>query len=339
MANPTIEIVPGLRQVIVPISDSPLGSVNVYLIEDAAGPILIDTAWRTDEATEAIAAALAERGAQVSDLSQIVLTHAHPDHAGLAATFREASGAPIALHPADWPMADPARRVDEANLSTSAQWFRRNGIPADEQAGTRARRSMGDRNPPFVPDRTLADGEELVLGRFTFRVIWVPGHARGQVCLYDERARVLVSADHVLPAISPNVGIYGPDDGRPLDDYLASLARVRDLPAEIVLPGHGAAFTGLAERVDWLAAHHEERLDEIRAALAPLAGADTRPATAFDLCHDLTWIGGTVHFSKLSPFQQSMAIAETIAHLEVLRRRGEATSDEGEARITWRKQG
>lgn len=333
MAHPTVGVIPGLRRILVPLSDSPLGSMNAYLVEADDGPVLIDTGWRTDEAVGAIEAALAGIGARPADLSQIVLTHAHPDHAGLAPTFREASGAPIALHPADWPNVDPARRLDEANLRRSADWFRRNGLPADEQAGTRARRSMGDRNPPFVPDRALEDGEELRLGRFTFRVIWVPGHARGQVVLFDAAEGVLISADHVLPEISPNVGVYGPDDGHPLHDYLASLARVRDLPVTIALPGHGEPFAGLAERVDWLAAHHEERLGEIRAALADA------PATAFDLCHDLTWVGGLVRFADLSPFQQSMATAETIAHLEVLRERGEATDEAGEERITWRKQG
>jgi glyoxylase-like metal-dependent hydrolase (beta-lactamase superfamily II) len=334
VAQPTIGIVPGLQRILVPLSDSPLGSVNVYLIESDDGPILIDTGWRTDEVVGAIEAGLAAVGATTADLSQIVLTHAHPDHAGLASTFREASNAPIALHAADWQMVDPVRRQDEANLARSAAWFRRNGLPDRDSGDARgARRSMGERNPPFVPDRALVDGESLQLGRFNFRVIWVPGHARGQVCLYDEREGVLISADHVLPEISPNVGLYGPDDGQPLDDYLASLAKVRDLPVTVALPGHGEPFTGLAERVDWLAEHHEERMDEIRAALGDA------PATAFDLCHDLTWIGGTVHFSKLSPFQQSMATAETIAHLEVLRRRDEATSEDDGERITWRKVG
>jgi len=333
VAQPMTGIVPGLQRIRIPLSDNPLGSVNAYLIESSDGPILIDTGWRTDEVVGAIDAALASVGATTADLSQIILTHGHPDHAGLASTFREASGAPISLHAADWQMVDPARRLDEANLTRGAIWFRRNGLPDRDGDARGMRRGMGERNPPFVPDRALADGEVLRLGRFNFRVIWVPGHARGQVCFYDEQDGVLISADHVLPEISPNVGLYGPDDGHPLDDYLASLAKVRDLPIEVALPGHGDPFTGLAARVDWLAEHHEERLDEIRAALGDA------PATAFDLCHDLTWIGGLVHFSKLSPFQQSMATAETIAHLEVLRRRDEATSEDGEERITWRKTG
>lgn len=334
MASPMVGIAPGLQQIVVPLSDSPLGSVNVYLIESGDGPILIDTGWRTDEVVGAIDAALASIGARTADLSQIVLTHAHPDHAGLASTFREASGAPVALHAADWPMIDPARRLDEAHIRSSARWFRRNGFPDRDGGEARgARRSMGDRNPPFVPDRALTDGEELALGPFMFQVIWVPGHARGQVCLYDADRRIIISADHVLPAISPNVGVYGPDDGHPLDDYVASLAKVRDLPVEVALPGHGEPFGGFAERVDWLSTHHEERLDEIRAALG-----DT-PATAFDLCHDLTWIGGLVKFADLSPFQQSMATAETIAHLEMLRRHDEASTEEDEERIAWRRTG
>ena len=140
VAQPTIGIVPGLQRIIVPLSDSPLGSVNVYLVESGDGPILIDTGWRTDEVLGAIDAGLASVGARVADLSRIILTHAHPDHAGLASTFREASGAPISLHAADWPMADPIRRLDEANLTRSAQWFRRNGLPDRDGGDARGAR-------------------------------------------------------------------------------------------------------------------------------------------------------------------------------------------------------
>ena len=331
MAGPLVSIAPGLQQVIVPLSDNPLGSVNVYLIESADGPILIDTGWRTDEVVCAIDAALVSLGASTADLSQIILTHGHPDHAGLAATFREASGAPIALHASDWPMVDPVRRVDEANIARSMRWFLRNGLPDRSGDARGARRSMSDRNPPFVPDRALVDGEELTLGDFTFRVIWVPGHSRGQVCLYDADWRIMISADHVLPLISPNVGIYNPDDGDPLNDYVASLAKVRDLPVDVALPGHGQAFDSFTERVDWLSTHHHERLGEIRAAL------NDTPATAYELCHHLTWIGGLVKFAKLAPFQQSMATAETIAHLELLRQHDEVRREESEELITWRK--
>ena len=321
----------GVHRVAVPLNDSPLGSVNVYLIESDSGPILIDTAWQMPDALAAIEGALADLGTRVEDLSLIVLTHGHPDHTGLAAPLRARSGAPILLHPADWPMVDPERRRGAEQFTRSMEWQRLNGMPDLGQGLVRgSRRAMQERNPPFVPDRALADGDTLALGAFTFRVIWCPGHARGQVCLHDADAGLLISADHVLPHISPNVGIYGPDDGDPLGEYLASLARVRDLLADLVLPGHGAPFTDLAARVDTLAAHHEERLAEILAALTP------ESASAYDLSHGLTWSGGRRTFADLHPFQQSMALAETIAHLELLRRRGLVVREEGDGLLRWR---
>src|SRR4051794_32968645 len=148
----------GIHRVAVPLSDSPLGSVNVYLIESDNGPILIDTAWQTADALAAIEGALADIGARVEDLSLIVLTHGHPDHTGLAAPLRERSGAPIALHPADWPFVDPARREDADYYSKSVGWMRLNGMPDQEQGMARgSRRAMYNRNPPFLPDRQLAD--------------------------------------------------------------------------------------------------------------------------------------------------------------------------------------
>jgi glyoxylase-like metal-dependent hydrolase (beta-lactamase superfamily II) len=318
--------VPGLRRIVIPLGDNPLGTVNAYLVEAGDGPVLIDTGWRTPEARAALDDACAAIGRRVADLRQIVLTHAHPDHAGLASTLRECSGAPILLHPADRPFADPARRQGRISSALSGEWFRRHGLPPrDREAAGGARGTITERNPPFVPDADLADGQALALGPFTFRVIWCPGHAPGQVSLYDERAGLLIAGDHVLPAISPNVGIYSAEDRDPLGDYLASLVRVRDLPVGLVLPGHGAPFRDLARRVDEIAAHHEARFREI---LAQFAG---QPLTAFDLCACLTWAGGRVPFAGLHPFQQTLALAETIAHLEVLRARGQvARTDDGD---------
>jgi len=322
---------PGIHRVAVPLVGNPLGSVNVYLIESPDGPILIDAAWQTPDALAAVEAGLAALGARVEDVSMIVLTHGHPDHTGLAAPLRERSGAPILLHRRDWPLVAPARRGTPEYFSRASAWFRRNGMPDLEQgqAGG-ARRAMTERNPPFVPDRALDDGDTLTLGAYICRVIWCPGHARGEVVLHDADRRLLIAGDHVLPHISPNVGIYRDDDGDPLGDYIASLARVRDLPADHVLPGHGDPFATLAARADALLAHHQERLAEILVLLA------AAPATAFDLAARLPWSGGRRTLADLHPFQQSMALAETIAHLEVLRTRAHAAPDDRDDRLWWR---
>ena len=322
--------VTGVRRIVLPLEGSPLKSVNAYVLDGAAGPVLVDTGWRQPDVRAALDQALAALGYRAEDLALIVLTHAHPDHCGGAAELRARSGAPVLLHHADWPLTDPVRRHGDVFMRASAAWFLRHGLPASAPEATGAAHGeLVERNQPFTPDRALHDGDTLALGRFSMRVLWCPGHSPGQVCLYDERAGVLLAGDHVLPAISPNVGCYTAADGNPLGDYLASLRRVRDLPVDVVFPGHGEPFHELAARVDTLAAHHEARLDELLALLAPA------PQTAFDLCMRLSWSGGRRRWADLAPFHHRLALAETIAHLELLRSRGRVTRDEREGIIRY----
>ena len=81
--------------------------------------------------------------------------------------------------------------------------------------------------------RTLDGGEEIPCGRFNFRVIWTPGHSAGHICLYDTRHKVLLSGDHVLPRITPSVGLHVRSTGNPLADYLDSLKLIGKLEAEL----------------------------------------------------------------------------------------------------------
>lgn len=320
----------GVQRIVLPLEGSPLESVNVYVLDGAAGLVLVDTGWRRPDVRAALDQALAALGYRAEDLALIVLTHAHPDHCGGAAELRKRSGAPVLLHHADWPLTDPARRHGDAFMRASAAWFLRHGLPASAPEATGAARGeLVERNQPFTPDWAIHDGDTLALGRFTMRVLWCPGHSPGQVCLYDEQAGVLLAGDHVLPAISPNIGCYTAEDGNPLGDYLASLRRVRDLPVDVVFPGHGEPFHELAARVDTLAAHHEARLDELLALLAPA------PQTGFDLCVRLPWSGGRRRWADLAPFHHRLALAETIAHLELLRSRSLVSREEREGIIRY----
>src|SRR5437879_8161480 len=100
--------------------------------------------------------------------------------------------------------------------------------------------------PPHERFTFVEDGEEIELAGELYRVFWVPGHSDGQVVFLRERDGVFLAADHVLPRITPNVGLYSQGDRmNPLGDYLASLRKVEPLPASLVLPGHGEAFEGL----------------------------------------------------------------------------------------------
>src|SRR2546421_1822589 len=300
------EVAPGLHRIALPLVDNALGAVNVYLVESPGGPVLVDTGWDTPETLVALREALDRVGARPEDLSLIVLTHAHPDHCGLAPRLRELAGAPIALHRADWPLIDPDRRGG-ASLRGLGDWLQRHGLPAGELEAMQASfRPLARRARPFVPDRALADGEVLDLGPWRFEVRWTPGHSAGQVCLLDARRRVLIAGDHVLPTISPNIGLATPERPDPLGDYLASLARTRDFDVDLVLPGHGEPFHDLAGRVDALQEHHEVRLREILAALGDSS------TSAYDLCRRLTWAGGPARWAELPTLPHALARGETV---------------------------
>src|SRR5262249_5949194 len=114
------------------------------------------------------------------------------------------------------------------------------------------------RLPPAPSIIAVADGVTLTLAGRQHTAIWTPGHSDYHLCLLRDDD-VFFVGDHVLPAITPNIGVYPDARPDPLRDYFESLARVRSAPARLVLPGHGHPFTDIMTRVDELRAHHEER--------------------------------------------------------------------------------
>src|ERR1700728_698378 len=91
----------GLWSVPVPMPQSSLRYVLVYLLEQDHGVSMIDAGWDTEDAWSALNAGLDKAGYEIGDVKSVLVTHIHPDHYGLAGRVREASGAWVALHPAD----------------------------------------------------------------------------------------------------------------------------------------------------------------------------------------------------------------------------------------------
>src|SRR6202048_3580478 len=92
---------PGLWSIPVPLPNNSLRYVLVYAFETNAGPYIIDAGWNTDDAFNTLVDGLAQAVFGITDVQGVMVTHIHPDHYGLAGRVREASGAWVALHPAD----------------------------------------------------------------------------------------------------------------------------------------------------------------------------------------------------------------------------------------------
>ena len=290
--------------------------MNAYLIEGSSGYALVDAGLHTADAEAALRAALAEAGIAIEDVRRVFVTHLHPDHIGMAGTL-ERAGAEIMMH---GPEIANARRMwssDHSMVDETYAWFERHGMPADVDQGMReAWLAMGRGVDALDQVGAASDREVLDLAGRRVRLGWTPGHTDYHAVLVDEAERVLFSGDHVLPRITSNVGLYPFSRDDPLGDFLGALRAVRSLPVTRVLPAHGDPFDDLAGRVDQLLAHHDARLQ------ATLDAVGDAERDAYAVCRAL--------FPVLrSPHEERFALAETLAHLRYLERRGKVREIDG----------
>ncbi|MEE2041516.1 MBL fold metallo-hydrolase [Nocardiopsis sp. CT-R113] len=316
-APPVEDLGDGVWSLPVPIPGNPLGFTYVYVLTSSDGPVLIDTGWDHDESWEALVRGLAQTGHSVDDVRGAVVTHFHPDHSGLVGRLRGASDAWIAMHPADIAVTAHLASVPaETRRTAIADQLRRAGFPDED-----VRTLLGAPHPftpSAVPDRALEDGGSVDLPGRDLRAVWTPGHSPGHLCLYLADGGRLFTGDHVLPRITPHVGQFPllSEEGDPLGAFLGSQARVGRLPDAdrlVCLPSHETRFTGLAGRAKEIAAHHEQRLDEIAGLLAE------GPATLWEVTSRLGWKRA---WDDMRVRARHMAASETAAHLRLLQARG-----------------
>lgn len=289
----------------------PLRYVNCYLVPGTGGWTLIDPGLHTQAAVQLWEETLSALSLSFADIGQIVLTHHHPDHYGLAGWFQARCGAPVRLS------AEGLRQVrllwGEGQPLTDGllALFRAHGLPADLEAPMRVHMDGFVQAVSPQPEvTTIAAGDVIRLGDEPYEAIASPGHAAGHLCFYQAETKTMFCGDHVLPQISPNVSyLPGGIDDNPLASYLAALAAIARYDVALAFPGHREPFAHLSQRALELIRHHEQRLDAMRALLR-------EPKTAYDVCRSLFG-------EKLTLHQLRFALAETLAHLIWLREAGQ----------------
>lgn len=303
-------IIDGLRWARMPLPFA-LDHVNVWLLDDASGVTAIDTGVN-DLQTRRIWSQLVDHHALQID--RLLITHYHPDHIGLAGWLVDQSGAEVFCSEPEWQAATRAINIeDELFTAEQDRWFGLHGL--DEQLRARFIRA-GNTYRPLVgklPARStpVKSGESLTINSDEWDVHTVGGHAIDMVCLHNAESNLLIAADHLLPAISPNVSLnFYHADSNPMASFLAGLDRFKTFdPDVLVLPSHGLPFRGLHQRIVELEQHHQTRFEI-------LLDYCSIPRTA---CEALQ-----VLFRKSLAVEQLMfAIGESIAHLHYLASTGE----------------
>ncbi len=304
-AQPVGEVAPvaeGVYQLKLPVP-FPLRFVSVYLLEGEDGWTLIDSGYDYPPTYEAWGRGAPEVGCDLErDVGRIVVTHSHPDHLGGARWLQERSGAPVYMLEAEIPFS---RRLwgDPAVRRRLADYLVRNGMPGEmaEQAAAEVRSGLS------LPEEMLPlrSGERLLLGRVAARILHTPGHADNQFVLNDEERGILFAADQLMLGITPSVGLWPESEPHPLARYAGSLAGLRGLGADLILPGHGPVFHDLEGRIAELLDHHEGRLDLIAGVI------EDRPKTPYA-------ISRVAFRGAITVRQRCFALAETLAYLDHL---------------------
>ena len=302
------EVAPGIHRIPLPLPGDSLKAVNVYAISDGDRVVLIDGGWALDEAEELLGASLAAIDYRLGDVREYLVTHLHRDHYTQAIALRRHHGGSVAVGEGERACLELIRTVeahpDVARLHEAGALELSRMLA--EWRGERDLVNWED------PDRWLTDGVDVPLETRTLRVIATPGHTRGHVVFHDPEHDTLFAGDHVLPHITPSIGVELNRPPSPLRDYLASLKLIRALPDARLLPAHGPVTDSVHDRIDELLAHHDHRLT------ATAEAVDKGAHTAFDVAGLLGWTRRNRKLADLDLFNQVLAINETMAHLRVL---------------------
>lgn len=287
-----------------------LTSVNCYLLAGDEGWTIVDTGLNTSRARATWREAFTLLEIKPPDIHQIVLTHSHPDHYGLSGWLQElAHFTPQVYMTAQ---ADEFVRyvwhVSDTWQSQLRSYLQRSGLqPSMETEILTDTSLMRERVQPF-PEQIeyLVPGGSVQLGNRTFRIIKAEGHSDDQVVFYDPLDKLLLAGDQVLMRITPNIGLWPTTQPQPLRRYLTSLTGLTDLEVNLALPGHGRLITDFQGRIQELIAHHDQRLEQMLAAVEP------HGVTAYDISRRV------FTYDNFSTHEIRFAVAETLAHLEYL---------------------
>lgn len=292
---------------------SGLDHINLFALKDGDGWVVVDTGIGNKDSREIWEKHFIQlMGGR--PVNRVICTHLHPDHTGLAGWICRKFGAPLLMTRGEYFLcrlmaADTGHRAPNEGV----QFYSKAGF-TDSQLELYKMRFGGFgkmiASLPHSYDR-LVDGESVMIGGISWRVITGAGHSPEHACLYAQDINVCLTGDQLLPNISSNVSVWPTEpEGNPLEDWIRSCHKLkRELPEDVLIcPAHGIPFRGAHRRLDKLIEHHEK-------ALTRLAEFCVAPKLSTD-------VYSVLFRRQITDGNRLMAVGESIAHLNCLKARG-----------------
>jgi glyoxylase-like metal-dependent hydrolase (beta-lactamase superfamily II) len=314
----------GISVIPLPLPFPSPRTVNAYVLEGPTGLTVLDCGVDWQPGHDALETGFTDLGLDGGSVDTLVITHLHPDHAGMVPRLREEWGCRVVMHTRS---EERRHRYNDTDgyARRTADLAARHGTPED------LRPAFGDvgARPSFMPilgpaDHLVEDGDRIPLGGDRhLDVLHTPGHEPTHICLVDSRTGILFSGDHILPRITPVI-MHDESASDPLGDYLESLRRLADRHVGLTYPAHGSIIERGTLRAEQITLHHERRLSGMVDVL------DRGPATAWQVME-------AVYRPHLTVPEQRLALSETVAHLEHLCTVGTASTFEEDGIVWFRR--
>lgn len=307
-----IQIYPSIYQLEIPLPGNPLKAINTYLIKGTDRNLVIDTGFNIEEGRLLLMAAMDTLG-MTPENTDLLITHLHSDHSGLAARLGNEG------------MAVYAGRIDGAliNEMTKLSYWEKfkelNILMGMAQDHISFEEHPGFKYCPKEPVdfMLLAEEDVIDLGSFRFTVLDIPGHTPGHIGLYEAEKQLFFGGDHILDKISPNIAFWGFEQDI-LAVYLQNLDKVRALEIDYCFTSHRNVLRDHHRRIDQLKDHHEKRLTEILTILS------TGPKTVRETAAAMHWDLRVNDWEQFPSNQKWFAGGEAMSHLEHLVATGRA---------------
>jgi glyoxylase-like metal-dependent hydrolase (beta-lactamase superfamily II) len=308
------EVLPNVFRVEIPLPRNPLKAINSYVFKTPGRNLMVDTGMNRPECREAVRAALQRLGVDLRE-TDFFITHLHADHSGLIGELASESSTVYCSRP------------DADRLNFGVPWeemldfARRNGFPPHLLQDALFKHPGYIYRVTKLVDYTLVEeGDPVTIGDYVFECLHTPGHTRGHTCLYDRKKRLLISGDHILGDITPNISNWMAGEN-PLELYLRSLDRVYDLEVDLALPGHRSIIHDCRGRIDELRRHHQARADEA----VEIVGRE--PRSAYQVATEMTWDLRAKSWEDFPVSQKWFAAGEALSHLRYLADRRELRTE------------